>query len=89
MSTPSPKALTLEKCWEDFKVQAIPESAPPEQIEAMHQAFLAGCVTLCQVYKAARQHSPANVHTIMQQWFDTVQQRFLASAIDTTVGKPS
>ena len=68
-----PSTLTLEGCWKAFELLAVPEHAPQVQREAMYQAFVAGCETVCGVYLSLDRHRPTGVKAGMRKWIEACQ----------------
>jgi hypothetical protein len=63
-----PEDITIAKSWEQFAALAIPKHAPPQQRDAMYQAFLAGCATVSVLVETIQRERPSNLATFMRKW---------------------
>ena len=63
-----PEDITIAKSWEGFAELALPKHAPPQQREAMYQAFLAGCATVAVLVETIQRERPTNLRSFMLKW---------------------
>lgn len=68
-----PQDISLEGAWQTFETVAIPAEAPAVQIQAMRQAFLAGCSTVLEIEQHSRNLPLPHQRRLLDKWDEEVQ----------------
>ena len=66
--------LSLEGTWASFEKATIPEAAPKVQREAMKMAFIAGCLTILRIERAARSEPLPHVQRYLDVWLEVCER---------------